>query len=163
MANGDKTTFPNDAITVIEQADGSKALQTVPASSSSSSTVVEVPQSAATYAYSVAQSSALEASHVVKANAGNLRSLSVRLDSTAPNGTYYVQIINAAALPSNGAVAMLYTPTKKIHTSGVDDVIGIDFTANGIHAITGIVVALSSTEFTLTVGSAYLSIGALYL
>ncbi len=33
MAAGDKTTLPNDGVTLFEQADGSKAMQTVPVSS----------------------------------------------------------------------------------------------------------------------------------
>ncbi len=191
MAAGAKTTFPNDAVTLIEQSDGSKAMQTVATTggttvigtvsinqatpgttnkvavdgSDSTNALIgtqNVPVAVATYAWSVAQSSALETSRVVKATPGVLRNLTMRLDATAPNGTYYLQILNAASLPGDGAVTMLYVPIKRIHASGVDDYISIDFTQNGIFASTGVVVCLSTTEFTKTISGAYLSIGAEY-
>jgi hypothetical protein len=108
-------------------------------------------------------SSALEASHVVKASAGNLYSTAARLDSTAPSGTYYVQILNAASLPANGAVTHLTAPKKIQHTTGVDDEFYYEFDPGGIAASTGIVVVLSTTEFTKTISGAYLSLlGASY-
>lgn len=107
-------------------------------------------------------SAALEASTVVKASAGALRSSVVRLDSTAGTATYYILVMNAASLPANGAVTMLTAPIKRIHTTGTDDYITYDFTDSPLVATTGIVIAVSSTEFTLTVEGAYLSTFSLY-
>jgi hypothetical protein len=111
---------------------------------------------------SVYASAALEASGVVKASAGSLRLFSGRIDSTAASGTYYVQMLNAASLPANGAVTMLCAPTKLIHTTGSDTPINLDFTDNMIAASTGIVFCLSSTEFTKTISGAYLSASVLF-
>lgn len=123
---------------------------------------ISKPLAVSTYVYSVALSAALEASRAVKASAGVLRSVTARLDSTAASGTYYLHVLNAASLPANGAVTHLVAPVKRIHVLGTDDIITWDLTGNGIYASTGIVIALSSTEFTLTVGGALLSITALY-
>jgi hypothetical protein len=106
---------------------------------------------------SVYASAALEASGVVKNAAGLLRLFSGRLDSSAATGTYYFQLLNANALPADGAVTTLAAPTKLIHTTGSDTPIHLDFTDNMIAASTGIVFCLSSTEFTKTISGAYLS------
>lgn len=121
------------------------------------------PVAVSTYAWSVDKSAALEASSIAKATAGVLRFSSFRLDSTAPSGTYYLQTMNSATLPADGAVTLLVAPTKIVHVSGVDDAINLDFTMNGIYASAGIVTVLSSTEFTKTISGAYLSGTNLYI
>jgi hypothetical protein len=115
------------------------------------------PLAVSTYAWSTDVSAALEASSISKASAGVLRSASWRLDSTAPNGTYYLQVLNAASLPGDGAVTHLVAPIKVIHATGTDDYITLDATDNGVYASTGIVTCLSSSEFTKTISGAYLS------
>lgn len=113
-------------------------------------------------AWSVDQSSALEASTVTKASAGVIRSLSGRVDSTHASGTYYLQVLNASSLPADGAVTFLRTPLKIVHTSGTNSNFSIDFTMNGVFASTGIVVCLSTTEFTKTISGAFLSLDVLF-
>lgn len=103
-------------------------------------------------------SSALEASHVISAAACTLRSVSVRLDSTAPTATYYVQVLNSATLPADGAVTRLISSEKVQHTLGADDLVTFPVPDGGISASAGVVVVLSSTEFTKTISGAYLSI-----
>jgi hypothetical protein len=122
------------------------------------------PLASGVYAWSVSilSTSALVASKEVKSSAGVLRWLRVRLDSTAANGTYYLQILNAAALPADGAVTHLLAPIKVIHANGADDTIQIDLTDNGVYASAGIVVCLSTTEFTKTIAGAYLCGTVLY-
>lgn len=100
--------------------------------------------------------SALAASKVIKAAAGIHFSTQVQIDATAPSATYYVQMINAAALPSNGAVTHLHAPQTVIHVSGVPDVVVFDDTGAPAAFTTGCVAALSTTQFTLTIGGAYL-------
>lgn len=105
-------------------------------------------------------SSALEASSVVLGTSGNLYSVLGRVDSTLASGTVYLQFLNYTALPSNGAVTMLdIAPIKIQHVNGFDTNFSIEFPA-GVYCSTGCVIALSTTEFTLTIGSAYLSITA---
>ncbi len=99
----------------------------------------------------------------VKSTAGILQGIIGRLDSTAPNGTYYLQILNATSLPANGSVTHLVAPIKFIHTSGIDQPFSFDYTVLCIAATTGIVLALSTTEFTLTISGAYLSLTVGYL
>lgn len=105
---------------------------------------------------SVAKSAAKEASHVVKASAGVFYGGIYRVDSALANGTYYIQFLNASSLPADGAVTQLINPIKVAHTSGTDDLYDLDLSLTGITASTGIVVALSTTEFTLTISSANL-------
>lgn len=107
-------------------------------------------------------STALEASTVTKASAGRIYGLFGRIDKTCPSGDYWVQVLNAASLPADGAVTLLCTPLKKTHVNGVDSFFDLDLTKYGIYASTGIVVCLSTTEFTKTIGGAYLSSTVLY-
>lgn len=113
-------------------------------------------------AWSVSKSSALEASHVIKASSGSLRGATIRIDSTAPSASYYIQFLNASSLPANGAVTHLIAPLKRIHANGTDDYFSVDFTESGLTASTGIVIVLSTTEFTKTISGAYLSMTVQY-
>jgi hypothetical protein len=118
------------------------------------------PLAVNTYCWTGVMSAALEASHILKASPGCIRSLSVRLDSTAASATYYIQILNSATLPAEGAVTHIRTPYKVQHVVGLDDIIELDFTDNGFYGSAGIVVVLSTTEFTKTIAGAYLSMDA---
>ncbi len=117
--------------------------------------VKERPFVDSTYGWLLYRSTALEASAVVKNAAGMLKGFDVRVDSTLASGTYYVQILNHASLPADGAVTHLIAPVKVIHTVGFDDFIEDRFP--DVSAGTGVVVCLSTTEFTKTIGGAYLS------
>jgi hypothetical protein len=108
----------------------------------------------------VAKSTALEASRQVSTTAGKLRSLTVRIDSTASSGTLYVQVLDAAALPADGAVTHVVAPIKRIHVSGTDDYLSIDFSERGVAFGAGCFIVLSSSEFTKTIGGAFLSVTA---
>lgn len=120
------------------------------------------PLTVATYAFSVNATSALAASSIVKASVGTLRLFSGRVDSTATTATYYLQFYNSATLPADGTVSFLCAPTKIQHVSGTDNPINLDFTSNCIYASTGIVWGLSSTEFTKTITSAFVSATTIY-
>lgn len=121
------------------------------------------PLASPTYTWSVAKSSALQASNVIKGSAGTIRSIAGRIDSTAPTGTYYLQLFNNSSLPADGAGTLLTAPMKIQVTNGVDANFSMDFTMNGVHGATGLVLVLSTTEFTKTIAGAYLSINALYI
>ena len=122
------------------------------------------PLAVSTYAWTVGFSTALAASLIIKAAAGVLRSLRVRLDSTAASATYYIQLFNSTTLPADttGTASMLVAPMKVQFTTGTDQTLTIDYTDAGIAFATGLVVVLSSTEFTKTIAGAYLSMSALY-
>ena len=121
----------------------------------------------ATTGFSVDQSAALEASSVSKAAAGRLYKLFGRIDSTVASGTYYIQILNAAALPADGAVTHLVTPLKIAHVTGSDSFFDLDLSGNdtyaGVTASSGIVIVSSSTEFTKTITGATFSATVLYV
>lgn len=103
----------------------------------------------------------LAASWVIKAAPGVFGKLELRLDATAPSSTYYVHVINASALPADGAVTHLIAPRKIVHNVGFDDSIEYDAAPQWVWASTGIVVYLSTTEFAKTIAGAYLS-GTVY-
>lgn len=134
---------------VLSKSDGSPDLWQ---SANDGAAKVDIPS-----ALSVA-SSALEASHVVSSSSSNLRAVSCRLDATAPTGTYYVHVLDAATVPVNGVVTHLLAPEKVQHINGVDDLIDLPIPLVGIAASVGVVVCLSSTEFAKTLSGAYLSI-----
>ena len=89
-------------------------------------------------------STALEASKVLKTSAGNLYKLSV----FNSGGAQFILIMDAAALPSNGAVTLLYPPIP-IAAAGS---LFLEL-RSPIKSTKGIVVANSSTgTFSLTIG-----------
>ena len=102
-------------------------------------------------------SAALEASSIAKATYGRLYRTMGRLDSTAPSATYYLQAVDSATLPADGAVTHLMAPIKFVHVSGTDQTWDIDFGLLGIPFNAGCVLVLSSTEFTKTISGAYLA------
>lgn len=91
-------------------------------------------------------SAALEASKVIKSSAGKLMFLCVYNNK---GSSQFIQLHNATALPSNGAVPVLIfqLATVSVQIIPIPADSGIDFS-------TGIVVANSSTAATLTIGSA---------
>jgi hypothetical protein len=120
------------------------------------------PLAVSTYAPSVDTSAALEASSITKAAAGTFYSLSGRLDSTCPSGTYYIQVLNHASLPADGAVTRLCSAYKIIHVTGTDSIFNI-VPPMGLYASTGIVICLSTAEFTKVIGGAYLAMDVIYI
>ena len=93
------------------------------------------------------RSTALEASHVLKTSGGNLKHLSV---FNSKGSAQFIMIINATALPSNGAVDLLYPPIP----IAANTLLLLEM-PDAIYASKGITVANSSTgTFSLTVGSA---------
>lgn len=148
---GNTTSMP------IAGADDSNAPQTVKVDSDgllyTSATISSftIPQ------YSVDASVALEASSVSKASAGVVCKFYGRIDSTASTATYYIQLINSASLPSNGAITFLIAPIKIQHNTGSDSYFDIDLTGDNanscVTASNGIVWDLSTTEFTKTISA----------
>lgn len=102
------------------------------------------PSASATYAITPYVSSALEASAVVKASAGNLYGGTV----TANIAGLYFQVFNAAALPIDGTVPTLSFPLQ----SNIPFLLDTGKFAN--HFSSGIVVCISTTQFTKTIGGA---------
>ena len=121
----------------------------------------------ATTGFSVDQSAALEASSETKASAGRLYKVFGRIDSTLASGTYYIQLLDSAALPADGAVTHLVAPIKIIHVAGTDSFFELDLTGNnsysGVAATSGIVIVSSSTEFTKTITAASFSASVLFV
>ena len=124
--------------------------------------MVNKPVATATFNYSLDMSAALEASTVTKAASGNMYGIFGRIDSTAPSNTYYIQAINAGSVPANGAVTLLMAPHKVQHINGYDTSISLPI-PNGIYGSTGLVVCLSTSEFTKTLAGAYMSLNVQYL
>lgn len=126
------------------------------------------PTPEASNSFSVSQSAGvLEASRVVKNAAGKLQKAIIQVDSTLASGTYYIQFLNAAALPADGAVTHLIDPLVVVHSSGTTDQLAFDFVGaedgtTGVYASTGIVVVLSTTRATKTIGGSYLTMTVMY-
>jgi hypothetical protein len=92
------------------------------------------------------KSTALEASHVLKNAPGDL----VTFHAYNSGSAQYLLLIDAAAVPANGAVTLLYPPIKVNADSNISLVFSVP-----LHAANGVVVCNSSTgSFTKTIGSA---------
>jgi hypothetical protein len=111
------------------------------------------PTDSATNANSSSDSTALEASRVIKASAGRLYTLSGV--NTGGSGQY-VQVYNSATVPDNGAVPVLLVYVPALGT------FSIDFTPFGKYFSTGISVSNSSTAATKTIGAADMWFNAEY-
>lgn len=92
-------------------------------------------------------STALEASHVLKASAGQLVELSIFNGSVSAQ---FILVMNSTTVPANGAVTLLYPPIP----IAAGALVVLDMPAP-IVASTGISISNSSTgSFTKTIGSA---------
>jgi hypothetical protein len=83
-------------------------------------------------------SSALESSHVLKASAGNLSSLSVTIGTTSG----YLMVFDAASAPADGAVTPKYA--WPVTSNGTNSALGISWTVPA-QFLTGVTVVFSST------------------
>ncbi len=102
-------------------------------------------------AFSKDSSAALEKSSVSKASAGKFRGMAGRIDSTEASGTFYIQMLDAASLPGDGAVTHIAPPIKVIHVTGSDSYFDFNVLPGYLTAAVGIVWCVSSTEFTKTI------------
>jgi hypothetical protein len=76
----------------------------------------------------------------------------VEVASTIITGTYYLLSMDAASLPSNGAVNHFYRPVELLLVNGVTTTVSKTFEAEGGRLCqSGLVFALSTTRATLTV------------
>lgn len=105
-------------------------------------------------------SSALEASRVLKSSPGTMFWFTGYIDGSAPTGTYYLQFFNLTAVPADATAvpADFVGPIAYNHATGSPTAIDLDFRDIGISGSVGLVVCLSSTQFTKTITSAYLAI-----
>jgi len=94
--------------------------------------------------YSESASTSAEASRVIKASAGRLYSVSV---TNANAATRYLMVFNDTSLPTNGTVP-IFTPIK-VATGDQGSISFFDI--NGKYCSTGITVAMSSTQNSLTI------------
>jgi hypothetical protein len=113
-----------------------------------------IPNSSSTSANSSAASTALEASHVIKAGSGRLYQLVGVNNSTSAQ---YIQVFNSTTVPADTTVPILvaYVPGNSNFSW--------DFGAIGRYFSTGITVTNSSTAATKTIGSANCWFNAEYL
>ncbi len=91
-----------------------------------------------------------------------------RIDSTAADDDYYIQILKGPALPGDTTVidpsTALKAPDKITHVTGTDSTFDISFLGNFSKATGGCYVVVSTTEFTKTlVTSNVLSCTAYYV
>lgn len=114
---------------------------------------VEALSSGAGSTDAAALDQSVAASKIIKSSAGSLKSLSIYNSGAAQ----FILIMNAASLPANGTVTLLYPPIPVAAAS----VTMLEF-ARPLVAGTGIVVCNSSTAPSKTIGSADCIFGAQY-
>ncbi|MFA6429758.1 MAG: hypothetical protein WCV84_04655 [Patescibacteria group bacterium] len=105
-------------------------------------------------------SSALEIGGVIHSSAAWLKSLSGRIDQSAPSDDYFLLLIDDSVEPENGAVTRIAGSSKFVHVQGSDTLIDLPIPAKEIHGDTGLVWMLSTTEFELTKAGAYAAVTA---
>lgn len=100
-----------------------------------------------------AGSVALAATGIASAAPCTLRSLTIWIDASAPSGTYFVQVFNAAAPPADSAAPDLVERVD--HTTGTTDRVTFDGGDAGETFTAGVSWAISSTRATKTASGAY--------
>ena len=113
--------------------------------------IIQKPVAVSTYAYSRDSSTALEASSIAKASAGNLYRAFGVIDATAPTDMYYILFLDSATLTGDGAVTHLITPIPVNHVNGVDSSFDTGHFDFGVAAANGIVIVQSTTLVTKTI------------
>lgn len=91
---------------------------------------------------------ALAPSFVGRPIPGTFIGVDVQFASALASGTYYLFCIDAVSLPANGTVTCLCDPHAIEHTTGHYTNFSWNFDRmGGIYASTGIVIAISTTQF----------------
>ena len=116
--------------------------------------VIQKPTAVSTYTYTRDSSTALEASSISKASAGNLYRAFGVIDATAATDLYYIQFLDSATLTADGAVTHLITPIAVNHTTGTDSMFDSFEFPMGVAAANGIVIVASTTLVTKTIAGA---------
>lgn len=114
----------------------------------------QIPNAESGWSLSSSDSTALEASRVIKSSAGKLYRLQCLNTNAAVR---YLQIFNSTTLPADATVPVFTIPV------GIGAFVELDFTSMGRYFSTGIVVCNSSTIGTKTIGAADSWFNALYL
>ncbi len=102
--------------------------------------------------------SAALVTNIAKPGAGTLFSGTGRVDGTATAGTYYLLFIDAAAAV-NGAVTRVAPSQQFVMDGSTSQPFSFESPQGGVAVAAGAVLALSTTEFTLTLAGAFLSGG----
>ena len=113
-----------------------------------------VPSAASTKALSNKDSTAYEASNVIKASVGRLYTLN---GYNSAGVEQFIQVHNASSLPADGSVPVV------VFTVPATTNFSLDYGVYGRYFATGIVVCNSSTGATKTIGSANCWFSATYL
>ncbi len=120
------------------------------------------PVATATNTYSRDTSTALEASSIAKASAGNLYRAFGVIDASAATDIYYIQFLDSATLTADGAVSHLITPIPVNHTTGTDSSFDTGHFDAGIAATAGIVIVASTTMVLKAIAGSVLFATVLY-
>ena len=110
--------------------------------------------------FTTALSSAVDAA----SSASTFYKLYGKIDTTAATDLYYIQILDAASKPADGAVTHLVAPIEVNHTNGTSTAFDLDLTGtarDGVSASNGVQVVVSTTEFTKTEAGSVMSVTAL--
>lgn len=111
----------------------------------------EKPQSGTDYCYTIDTSTGLEASTISKPSGGNLfRGFGV-IDAAAAADMYYVQFLDSATVPADGAVTHIIPPIPVNHNGTNDSTFDTGWLNGGIPADNGIVCVISTTLVTKTI------------
>ena len=113
--------------------------------------VILKPVAVNTYTPTRDSSTALEASSISKATAGNLYRAFGGIDATAATDIYYIQFLDAATLTADGAVTHLITPIPVNHTINIDSTFDTGDLPFGVAAANGIVIVVSTTMVLKTI------------
>jgi hypothetical protein len=110
--------------------------------------------------WSKAFTTALSTKLIVSSVPARIRSVSGRVDATAPTGVYFIHCWNLVDIPANSVVVSsgnaLIAPVKVNHVLGTDNYFALDFSGT-VRASAGITVGLSTAEFTQAGAGPYLS------
>lgn len=109
------------------------------------------------------QGQALDDGQVIVATACKVKSVTALIDTAAASDEYFLHVIDAAAVPANGAVTLAAPPVSVQHTAGTQSAIVIDFSEPGVSFTTGLTVYISTTQITKTIAGSVAIFSAEYV
>lgn len=121
------------------------------------------PTTSTSNAWSYYQGQALDDGQVIVNAACKVKSVIALIDTAAASDEYFLHVLDATAVPIDGAVTLVAPPKSVQHVVGTQSAIVIDFSDPGRSFTTGLTAYVSTTQIIKTIAGSVAIFGAEYV